>query len=61
MSLYDLAQSKGFNATSIDASSTNSLFRRALSIFQATYVVVDALDECEEAERKELVTALKIT
>ena len=58
-SLYDRAQSKGFNATSIDASSTNTLFRRALSIFQATYVVVDALDECEEAERKELVMALK--
>ena len=59
VSIYGRAQSKGFNATSIDASSTKSLFRRALPIFKATYVVIDALDECEEAERKELVMALK--
>ena len=59
VSTYDQARSKGFNATSIDASSTESLFRGALPTFKATYVVIDALDECEEAERRELVTALK--
>ena len=59
VSTYDRAKSKGFNATSIHASSTELLFRRALPTFKATYVVIDALDECEEAERKELVTALK--
>ena len=59
VAVYDRAQSEGFNATSIDASNTESLFRRALPTFKATYVVIDALDECEEAERKELVTALK--
>ena len=35
------------------------LFRRALLTFKATYVVIDALDECEEAERNELVMALE--
>ena len=59
VSAYDYAKSKGFNATSIDASSTDSLFRGALSTFKSTYVVIDALDECEEAEREELVIALK--
>ena len=59
VSAYDRAQSKGFNARSIDATSAESLFRRALPAFKATYVVIDALDECEAAERKELVTALK--
>ena len=59
VSIYDRAQYRGFNATSIDVSSTESLFRRALPAFKATYVVIDALDECEVAERKELVMALK--
>ena len=59
VSVYDHAQSKGFNAKSIDASSIESLFRRALPTFKATYLVIDALDECEEAEREELVLALK--
>ena len=59
VSIYDRAQSEGFNATSIDASSTELLLQRILPTFKATYVVIDALDECEEAERKELVKALK--
>ena len=59
VSAYDRARSKGFNATSIDASSNESLFRQALPTFKTTYVVIDALDECEEVERRELLTALK--
>ena len=59
VSVYDRAQSEGFNATSADAPSTESLFQRALPRFKTTYVVIDALDECEEAERKDLVMALK--
>ena len=59
VSVYDRAESKGFGAASIDASSTRSLFRRALPTVRTTYVVIDALDECEEEERKELVMALK--
>ena len=59
VSVYDRARSKGFNATSIDAASNESLFRKALPTFKTTYVVIDALDECEEVERKELVMALK--
>ena len=59
VSVYDQTKPKGFNATSTDTSSTELLFQRALSTFKAIYVVVDALDECEEAEREELVMALK--
>ena len=59
VSIYDQARSKGFDATSVDPSSTISLFRRALLTFKAAYVVIDALDECEEAERNELVMALE--
>ena len=59
VSIYDRAYYEGSCATSLGASSTNALFWRALPTFKATYVVVDALDECPEAERKELVMALK--
>ena len=59
VSVFEEAQSTGFNATSIDAPRTESLFRRALPATNTTYVVIDALDECEAAERKELVMALK--
>ena len=59
VSSYDRAIVKGFDAPLIDASSAESAFRRALSTFKSTYVVIDALDECEEAERMELVRALK--
>ena len=58
VSVYDQTKPKRFSATSTDAPSTELLFRRALPTFKATYVVVDALDECEEAEREELVMAL---
>lgn len=46
------------DGSSLDAGSSESLFAAALSRFEQVFVVVDALDECSEEERKSMVMLL---